>query len=112
VRGDNLVFKNVVLEDVCFLGRVDDLFLEIFRFQVPRLPLGRIAIVGKGIDPALSVGLSTRILIPVPGPTQGAALFDGYDVLKMELVVEEVDESYAAKSSTDDDESVDFFNIK
>jgi hypothetical protein len=73
VRGDDFVLEDIILEDVGFLGCVEDLHLESFRSQVASLPLGRITIVGEAIDPALSVCLSTWILIPVPGPAKGAA---------------------------------------
>ena len=111
VRGDDFVLEDVILEDVCFLGGVDNLLLEIFCFQVARVPLGRIAIVGEAIDPALGVGLSTGILVPVPGPAEGAALFDGNDGIETEFVLEKVDELYAAKSSADD-ESVNFLDVE
>jgi len=111
VRRDDFVLEYVILEDVGFLGGVDDLLLDIFRFHVARVPLGRIAIVGEAIDPALSIGLSTGVLVPVPSPAQGAALFDGHDGIETEFVLEEVDELYAAKPSADD-ESVDFLDIE
>ena len=111
VRGDDFVLEDVILEDVGFLGGVDDLLLDIFRFHVARVPLGWIAIVGEAIDPALGVGLSTGILVPVPGPAEGAAVFDGDDSIETEFVLEEVDELYAAKSSADD-ESVDFLDVE
>jgi hypothetical protein len=111
VCGDDFILEDIILEDVGFLGGIDDLLLEIFRSQVARVPLGRIAIVGEAIDPALGVGLSTGVLVPIPGPAEGAPLFDGDDGIETEFVLEEVDELYAAKSSADD-ESVDFLGVE
>jgi hypothetical protein len=47
VGRDDFVLEDVIVENIGFLCRVDDLLLEIFRFQVACLPLRGITIVEK-----------------------------------------------------------------
>lgn len=104
-RGDR-VLKDVIPCDTGLVRGIDDLSLEVFCVQVPCLPQGRVSLVGEAIYPALGVRMGTGVLVPVPGTAESTVFFDPDDVLEMQLVLEQADETCAAEPSPGDD-SVD-----